>query len=47
MQHRHLITLDEKQPFTFAAIDDIIERGGMADWRALAHAVLSHSQVLR
>ena len=43
MQHRHLITLDDKQPFTLAAIDDIIERGGMADWRALAHATLNDS----
>ncbi|MBU2852959.1 hypothetical protein [Acidithiobacillus ferriphilus] len=42
MQHRHL----NHQQFTLAAIDDIIARGGLEDWRDLRIAVLSDKAIM-
>ena len=35
MKHRHL---ENDLPYTLAAIDDLIDRGGRADWRRLREA---------
>jgi hypothetical protein len=37
MEHRHL----NHQQFTAAAIDDVIARGGRADWEDLRRAVIA------
>lgn len=42
MDHRHL----NHQGFTLAGIDDIIARGGMADWIALRQAVLGDTALM-
>jgi hypothetical protein len=47
MQHRHL-TQSAVSPttLTLAAIDDIIQRGKMDDWKALRAAVLGDVSVM-
>jgi hypothetical protein len=42
MRHRHL----NHESFTLAAIDDVIGRGGRADWCALRHAALADPMVM-
>lgn len=42
MLHRHLT----HQRFTLAAIDDVISRGGLADWAELRAAALSDRALL-
>jgi hypothetical protein len=43
MDHRHLV----HQDLTAAAIDDIIERGGRADWVELRDAVATDRAIAR
>ena len=42
MQHRHLNHRD----FTLAGIDDVIDRGKIADWRELRLAALADRKIM-